>query len=183
MTTAVGELEHQDDAEVYRQLEAARRSMSQDLLRDPVTLARGLDRQFVLRPHLRVIGDALAEVGRGDYDRLLILTPPQVGKSTSVAEWFPFWWLCMYPMDRVAVTSYGDDLALRRGKKIRAYVEEYGEEWELFVQPGSGAMQDWSLTRGGGVGTVTLLGAAGVEVCRGVLLPFADRCQTVAGQP
>ncbi|MGO4427556.1 hypothetical protein AB4Z54_54835, partial [Streptomyces sp. MCAF7] len=101
MTVAVDELEHLDDEEVYRQLEAARRAMSGDLLRDPVTLARGLDRNFRMRPHLRIIGEALAEVGRGEQDRLLILTPPQVGKSTTVAEWFPFWWLCTYPMDRV----------------------------------------------------------------------------------
>ncbi|WP_168714078.1 hypothetical protein [Streptomyces sp. A1136] len=153
---APGELDHLDDAAVLQQLEAAKKSMSRDLLRDPVTLARGLDGTYRMRPHLRVIGDALAEVGRGELDRLLILTPPQVGKSTTVAEWFPFWWLALYPMDRVAVTSYGDDLALRRGKTIRSYVEEYGDEYELFMQPGSGAMQDWLLTKGGGVRSVSV---------------------------
>ncbi len=155
MSVAVDELEHLDDAEVWRQLEAARRAMSADLLRDPVTLARGLDRTYRMRPHLRVIGDALAEVGRGEADRLLILTPPQVGKSSLVAEWFPFWWLCTYPGDKVAVTSYGDDLALRRGKRIRGYVEEYGDEWDLRMKPGSGAMQDWEVTKGGGVRSVS----------------------------
>ncbi|MFJ7489696.1 terminase large subunit domain-containing protein [Streptomyces sp. NPDC097727] len=162
---AVGELEHLDDAEVYRQLEAARRSMSQDLLCDPVTLARGLDRRFRMRSHLKVIGEALAEVGRGEQDRLLILTPPQVGKSTCVAEWFPFWWLCTYPMDKVAVTSYGDDLALRRGKRIRSYVEEHGDEWELRLRAGSGAMQDWEVTSGGGVRSVSVgKGLTGFDV-------------------
>lgn len=156
MTTAVSELEHLDDAEVYRRLHAAQRSMSADLLRDPVTLARGLDSTFRMRPHLRIIGDALAEVGRGETDRLLILTPPQVGKSTTVAEWFPFWWLCTYPMDRIAATSYSDDLALKRGKTIRSYVEEYGDEWELYLRAGSGAMQDWELTRSGGVRSVSV---------------------------
>ncbi|WP_019061711.1 terminase large subunit domain-containing protein [Streptomyces prunicolor] len=165
MTTAVDELAHQDDEEVYRQLEAARRAMSADLLRDPVTLARGLDRNFRMRPHLKLIGDALAEVGRGEYDRLLILTPPQVGKSTTVAEWFPFWWLCTFPVDKVAVTSYGDDLALRRGKRIRGYVEEYGDEWELRMKPGSGAMQDWEVTAGGGCRSVSVgKGLTGFDV-------------------
>lgn len=165
MSVAVDELEHLDDAEVLRQLEAARRAMSADLLRDPVTLARGLDRTYRMRPHLRVIGDALAEVGRGEVDRLLILTPPQVGKSTTVAEWFPFWWLCTYPGDKVAVTSYGDDLALRRGKRIRGYVEEYGDEWDLRMKPGSGAMQDWEVTRGGGVRSVSVgKGLTGFDV-------------------
>ncbi|MEU0060825.1 terminase family protein, partial [Streptomyces sp. NPDC006334] len=165
MTAAVDELEHLDDAEVYRQLEAARRSMSADLLRDPVTLARGLDRNFRMRPHLKVISEALAEVATGEVDRLLILTPPQVGKSTLVAEWFPYWWLCLYPMDKVAVTSYGDDLALRRGKRIRGYVEEYGDEWELRMKPGSGAMQDWEVTKGGGCRSVSVgKGLTGFDV-------------------
>ncbi|MFJ7586973.1 hypothetical protein ACIQZO_06175 [Streptomyces sp. NPDC097617] len=153
---APGELDHLDDAAVLQQLEAAKNSMGQDLLRDPVTFARGLDSTYRMRPHLRVIGEALADVGRGLCPRLMIFTPPQVGKSTTVAEWFPFWWLALYPMDRVAVTSYGDDLALRRGKTIRGYVTEYGAEWDMFIQPGSGAMQDWSLTEGGGVRSVSV---------------------------
>ncbi|MEU7093010.1 terminase large subunit domain-containing protein [Kitasatospora aureofaciens] len=150
------ELGHRDDATVYQRLRAAQRAMSRDLLRDPVTLARGLDRTFRMRPHLRVIGEALAGVERGDYDRLMIFTPPQVGKSTVVGEWCPFWWLCLHPADAVVVTSYGDDLALRRGKTVRSYVEEYGDEYDLRMKPGSGAMQDWSVTSGGGVRSVSV---------------------------
>ncbi|MDH6189143.1 hypothetical protein M2168_002175 [Streptomyces sp. CZ24] len=167
MTTppAASELDHLDDVAVLQHLEAANRSMSRDLLRDPVTLARGLESTYRMRPHLRVIGEALADVGRGLCPRLMIFTPPQVGKSTTVAEWFPFWWLCLYSMDRVAVTSYGDDLALRRGKTIRGYVEEYGEEYDLHMKPGSGAMQDWEVTRGGGVRSVSVgKGLTGFDV-------------------
>ncbi|WP_308416877.1 terminase large subunit domain-containing protein [Streptomyces sp. AJS327] len=150
------ELPYLDDTTVYQQLVAAERAVSRDLLRDPVTLARGLDATFRLRPHLRVIGNALAEVGRGECDRLMIFTPPQCGKSTVVAEWFPFWWLCLYGGDRVVITSYGDDLALRRGKTIRSHVEEYGSEYELAMKAGSGAQQDWSVTSGGGVRSVSV---------------------------
>lgn len=150
------ELAYLDDVAVYQQLTAAEQAVSRDLLRDPVTLARGLDGTFRMRPHLRVIGDALADVERGEYDRLLILTPPQVGKSTTVAEWFPFWWLARHNRDRVAVTSYSDDLALKRGKTIRSYVEQHGAEYELLMKAGSGAMQDWEITQGGGVRSVSV---------------------------
>ncbi|MFD8774492.1 terminase large subunit domain-containing protein [Streptomyces sp. NPDC059916] len=150
------ELVYLDDVAVYQRLAAARQSVGRDLLRDPVTLARGLDPTYRMRPHLRIIGDALADVGRGACDRLLILTPPQVGKSTTVAEWFPFWWLATYSSDRVAATSYSDDLALRRGKAIRSYVEEYGDEYDLRMKAGSGAMQDWEVTDGGGVRSVSV---------------------------
>ncbi|MFC4060219.1 terminase large subunit domain-containing protein [Planomonospora corallina] len=150
------ELAHLDDVELYRRLAAAQRETSRALLADPVTLARGLDRTFVLRPHVRLIGQALAGAERGDYDRLLIITPPQCGKSTLVAEWFPFWWLARHPGDKVAVTSYSDALALRHGKMIRGYVEEYGHEYDLALKPGSSAAQDWDLLSGGGVRSVSV---------------------------
>ncbi|MEV4163142.1 hypothetical protein [Nonomuraea dietziae] len=121
-----------------------------------MTLARGLDATFMMRPHFKVIAQALAEVERGDYDGLLVVTPPQVGTSTCVAEWFPFWWLARHPRDKVAVTSYSDALALRRGKAIRGYIEEYGHEYDLALKPGSSAAQDWDLTSGGGVRSVSV---------------------------
>lgn len=158
-------LEHLEDAEVYQRLHAAQRATSKDLLRDPVTLARGLDPTFRTRPHLTVISEALVELERGAFDRLMIFTPPQVGKSTTVAEWFPFWWLCLHGKDRAAVTSYSDDLALRRGKAIRRYVAEHGREWELEVLAGSGAAHDYELTAGGGVRSVSIgSGLTGFDV-------------------
>lgn len=153
---AVSELDHLDDAAVFRQLQAAKQAAAKDLLRDPVTLARGLDQTYRMRPHLRVIGEALVGLEAGEYDRLLVITPAQVGKSTTVGEWFPFWWLCVHPEDRVAVTSYSDDLALRRGKAIRKYIGEYGSEFDLTLLPGSEAAQDYDTTQGGGVRSVSL---------------------------
>ncbi|MER7740028.1 terminase family protein [Streptomyces sp. NPDC096538] len=156
VTPAFGELGHLDDTEVFRRLQAAKHAAAQDLLRDPATLARGLDAGYRMRPHLKVISDALVGLERGEYDRLLVVTPAQVGKSTTTAEWFPFWWLCLHGEDRVAVTSYSDDLALRRGKAIRQYIGEYGGEYGLSLLPGSEAAQDYDTNQGGGVRSVSL---------------------------
>ncbi|MGJ3558893.1 hypothetical protein ACR6C2_07900 [Streptomyces sp. INA 01156] len=153
---AFGELGHLDDAEVYRRLQAAKQATAKDLLRDPATLARGLDPGYRMRPHLKVISDALVGLEHGEYNRLLVITPAQVGKSTTVAEWFPFWWLLLHGEDRVAVASYSDDLALRRGKAIRQYVTEHGGEYDLSLLPGSEAAQDYDTNQGGGVRSVSL---------------------------
>ena len=155
-TPSPDELVHLDDAEVYQRLQAAKKAMSRDLLCDPVTLARGLERVYRLRPHLRVIADALVGLERGDYDRLMVWTPSQVGKSSLAGEWFPFWWLCLHGEDRVAVTSYSDDLAMRRGKAIRRYISDYGEEFDLALLAGSSAAQDYDTTAGGGVRSVSI---------------------------
>ncbi|MFE4796222.1 hypothetical protein ACFRFL_14165 [Streptomyces sp. NPDC056708] len=174
---ALSELDHLDDAAVFQQLQAAQQAAAKDLLRDPATLARGLDPSYRMRPHLKVISQALVGLERGEYDRLLVLTPAQVGKSTTVAEWFPFWWLCLHPEDRVAATSYSDGLALRRGKAIRRYIQEYGHEYDLALMPGSEAAQDYETKQGGGVRSVSLgAGLTGFSVnCLVVDDPHKDR--------
>ena len=58
------------------------------------------------------------------YDILVIETPPQHGKSMSVTETLPSWYLGRYPERRVIIAGYNDDFAekfLRRNKeKIKA---------------------------------------------------------------
>lgn len=142
------------NAELYMRLTATKAAAAPGLLKDTATLARGLDHTYRTRPHLRLISDALLEIEQGVYDRLLVVTPPQCGKSALVSEWFPFWWMARHPQDNVAIASYSDALAHKRGKKIRGMVDEYGVEFDLGVKAGSGAVQDWDLNTGGGVRSV-----------------------------
>src|SRR5690625_6551651 len=92
-----------NDAEIYLQLLAANRALAQDLLADPATLACGLDHTYRPRPHLRLIARALAGLEAGDYDRLLITTPPPVGTTTLVSEWGSFWWLAKHRSDTAVI--------------------------------------------------------------------------------
>jgi hypothetical protein len=145
------------EAQLYAQLVGAIRGAGQDLLRDPAVLARGLDERFRLRPHIRLIGRAFAELAEGVHDRLLIITPPQVGKSTAAAEWGPFWWLIRHPAHRVVVASYGDDLAFRRGRKVRGLVTLHGAEFGLRLSREFTSVKEWELDPrcgGGGMRSV-----------------------------
>lgn len=124
-------------------------------LATPVTLAAHLDPiGYHVRAHLNVIGEELRKIANGEFDRLLLNMPPQVGKSRTAVEWGAFWWLCRDSTARVVIGSYGDDLAVKRGKAIRRLVEQYGARYGLVLEHGSGAMKDWSLTTGGGVRSV-----------------------------
>ena len=60
------------------------------------------------------------------YDILLIETPPQHGKSITITESFPSWYLGRYPKNRVIEASYNDDTAKRFGRKNLEKVETYG---------------------------------------------------------
>ena len=60
------------------------------------------------------------------FSILILNTPPQVGKSTTVTETFPVWWLMKHPDKGVIEISYGDDLAERFGKANLEKLEEFG---------------------------------------------------------
>jgi hypothetical protein len=134
------------------------------ILATPVTLAEHLDRRYQTRPHLQCIAAALTRVEAGEIERLLINTPPQVGKSYTAVEWFAFWWLVKHPTARIVIGAYGDDLALRRGRAIRRHVQSHGARYKLYLETGSASMKDWSVTAGGGVRSVGVgAGIAGFD--------------------
>jgi hypothetical protein len=129
-------------------------------LTDPVTLAAHLDPTYQVRAHLRVIGQEMADLNAGTHwaqpgdRRLAIHLPPQSGKSRSSVEWGVFWWLCHHPTHRVVIGSYGDDLAVKRGRAIRRLVDTYGPRFGLGLMPGAASVKDWELVTGGGVRSV-----------------------------
>lgn len=119
----------------------------------PGALAVKLDPMVVQRPHLELIDDAFARVHAGEIDRVIVSTPPQVGKSLRAAIWGPFWWLTHHPQDRFIVVSYGARLAGSRGRAVRRLVRRYGAAYGLQIDPENAAVDDWSLTSGGGMRT------------------------------
>ena len=51
------------------------------------------------------------------YEILVITTPPQHGKSQSITETLPSWYLGKYPTHRIIEASYNDDTARKFGRK------------------------------------------------------------------
>ena len=60
------------------------------------------------------------------YEILILNTPPQHGKSTTVTATFPSWYLMRNPDKKVITVSYGDDLAQRFGKQNLDKVKDFG---------------------------------------------------------
>jgi len=91
---------------------------------------------FKVGKHIPVICKAVQELveGRrflsdGRKVRILILvTPPQHGKSTCVTETLPSWYLGNWPDRRVILVSYNEDLAVSFGRKSREKMLMYGKE-------------------------------------------------------
>jgi hypothetical protein len=121
----------------------------QAALNDPLSLGCHLDDRIVRRPHLDVISSTIARLSPVGGDRVLVICPPQVGK-TWLACWSVFWWLVKYPQHRVIIGSYGTTLASDRGRSIRRMVETYGSRYGLELMKGAKSVTNWSLISGGG---------------------------------
>lgn len=125
-----------------------------DLGESPLDLAAKLDRNYHPRPHLKVISDAITEIHKGVNDSLIIVCPPQSGKSVTAAVWTPLWWLLNHPRHRVIVASYSEGLAVKRGKAIRTLIDQHSERLGMSLKYGSTAATDWDLETLGGLKSV-----------------------------
>lgn len=142
------------EAELIAEAQAINRAEDRRALEDPSTLMRHLLPGYRRRQHLRLIGQHLADVGAGRVSRLLVTTPPQVGKTVTAVVGNAFWWLANRPQHRVIIGSYGSHLAVNRGRSVRKMVIEHGHRYDLTLERGASSAADWELTSGGGVKSV-----------------------------
>ncbi len=108
----------------------------------------------VYRParHHRLICSYLEAVERGDITRLMIFMPPRHGKSMTVSETFPSFFIGKKPHRRVIEVSYGQDLARKFGRANRQKVEEFGRElFGIYLARDNSSVVNWDIegNRGG----------------------------------
>ncbi|MFC5775152.1 phage terminase large subunit [Ectobacillus antri] len=90
--------------------------------------------------------------------------PPRHGKSMTITETFPSYFLGHFPDDRVIELSYGTNFAERFGKKNREKVELYANElFGVELNKRSSSSTDWDIegTRGGMISRGILAGVTG----------------------
>lgn len=85
------------------------------------------------------------------YEILIINTPPQHGKSSTVTATLPSWYLMRNP-DRKAITvTYGDDLAQRFGKQNLDKVSQYGAVFGVKLDKKKANAKEFRLAKHTGV--------------------------------
>ena len=96
--------------------------------------------------HLDLLCEHLEEVERGDITRLIITMPPRHGKSMTVTESFPSWFIGRNPERRVIEVSYGSELAQKFGLSNRRKIEEFGQEiFGVRVSSENASKTNWGL--------------------------------------
>lgn len=114
--------------------------------------------------HLKPVCEKLQGIVDGTVKRLMIFMPPQHGKSMTVTETFPSFFLGRNPDKRVIILSYGDKLAGHFGISNRDKIQEFGKELFGIELSASKATQNlWEIKgrRGGLLSTMIQGGVTG----------------------
>lgn len=132
--------------------------------------------KFECASHHRLIIEELERVERGEVDRLMIFMPPRHGKSLITSQLFPSWYLGRNPSKSIILASYGAELALDFGRRVRGFVTD-GMHRRIFPGPATGIEDDNAAAhrfglRGGGA--FYAVGAGGPITGRGADLLLID---------
>jgi len=101
---------------------ASRKNARQNFL----SFCQYIDPRYETPPHIQLLAAKLQQValyiasgGTKGIGRLMIMMPPQHGKSQIASRNFPAWLLGLLPDSRIILTSYGVDLATTHSRFIR----------------------------------------------------------------
>jgi len=126
-------------------------SSSASVPSNPVELAISNPKyRWMNAPHLHYVGERVAETIETN-GALMILMPPQHGKSSVCSIWTPVWKLAKDPEAGILLVSYQEGFARRWGIRARNIVETYGRDFGLELDPKKTAGDDWELVTGGGM--------------------------------
>ena len=98
------------------------------------------------------------------FDILILSMPPQHGKSMSITETLPSWYLGQHPTHRVIEVSYSEDFAKLFGRRNKQKIESVGKELfgiELATFPNSAIEFELSNNVGGMISRGILSGVTG----------------------
>lgn len=85
--------------------------------------------------------------------RVVVTAPPRHGKSVTLSQWLPAWYLDMYPDRKLLLASYAAKLATSWSERVRDTFLLSSETWTR-VNPGHSRSDDWQTTDGGGMQSV-----------------------------
>ncbi len=104
--------------------------------------------------YLQYVCDVVQDfVEDASHDRriLCLSLPPQHGKSMSITETLPSWYLGKWPERRVIEISYNDDFAKKFGRRNREKLERFGSVvFDVRLSKSVSNVQEWELDNGVG---------------------------------
>jgi predicted phage terminase large subunit-like protein len=134
-----------------------------------VEYAHRYDKRFKLAPFQRYICDCIDKLLNNEllnddgvpYEGIVVEQPPQTGKTTTITATLPSYYLGRNPYDHAILLAYGEDLAVKFGRRNKQKVEEYGHvfnqtdekskvTFEFKLSPVSSAALDFEIDKTNG---------------------------------
>ena len=96
--------------------------------------------------HTKLIANELQKIADGEQRYIIIEMPPRHGKSLTVSETFPSYYLAKNPNKRVITTAYSDTLARKFGRANRNKFAEFSNQlFDIDIAYDNGSVNDWSV--------------------------------------
>lgn len=135
--------------------------------------------------HHRLIAQKLMAVERGEIDRLIIVVPPQHGKSELASIRFPAWFLGRNPRKRVMACSYGLTLARDFSYKSRNVMAD-ANRWpfpNVRLADDRATSTEWDTDQGGGYSGSGMRGVLTGKGCDLLVIDDAVKGDEAADSP
>jgi predicted phage terminase large subunit-like protein len=129
--------------------------------------------KFAYPRHISFIDKQLIDLVSGKSKRLIFNLPPRHGKSELISKYFPFWYLCNFPDNRIIFCSYEASFAQSWGRKVISLIDEFGNDLfgiKLKQNPQTAAYFEIENHNG----SMTSVGAGGSITGRGADLIIID---------
>lgn len=139
--------EHAARAFELRAPDPVREKANEAAFKTPGSLARYLVPATVQTPALDRVDAELEQLLDTPDGRLIVIMPPQEGKSTRVAKDFIVHVLKHRPWTRVVGASYGQGLANRNGRSIRNVIRS-NPDLGIQLAADNGSASEWEIDRG-----------------------------------
>lgn len=96
--------------------------------------------------HTELIASELQRIVDGEQRHIIIEMPPRHGKSLTVTETFPSYFVGKHPNKKVIVAAYGDGLARHFGRLNRnKFIEYVPKVFNVEIANDNGSVADWSV--------------------------------------
>lgn len=123
--------------------------------------------------HTEYIAEKLQPIAEGESRSIILELPPRHGKSMTVSESFPSYYLGRNPDKRVIVTAYSDSLARKFGRLNRNKFEEYAKPlFNVKLSDINAAQNNWGIH--GRMGGIIATGIGGSITGEGADLMIID---------
>lgn len=102
--------------------------------------------RWKLAPHLQLINRCLIDAILRRRRKFMFFVPPRHGKSEFISQYFPSYYLGLFPDERGILTSYEADFAAYWGRRSRDIFTTHSPEiWGLNISRDSSAVNRWDI--------------------------------------